>query len=466
MTRLSTIDGGFLLTETHNSPKHVGALIIFQLPKGKGPAWLRSQLAAMKKWPPGFPFNQKLKKTPGPFYELEKDAQLELDYHVRHTVLPRPGGDKELRDVVARMHANLLDRDRPLWEFHLIEGLAGRRFAFYIKVHHALADGITFGRWIDECTSASPRGRSVRPIWACGGLPEQPARDDVDYTDLVFDGVKVIGGGVRTALGVAAIAGRMLKRRFLDSDEHVALPLSAPRTSLNVTTGAARTLAFASYPLEQLRAIGKARGGTINDVVMTMCDMALSHYLEVHGDVPRGSLVAYMPVNVRTEEEDGDGNLVTLLQVKLASIHRDPLSSLDEVSESIASARQVFSGATRSAVQYYSLLVALMSLFEEVLKLGRLMPPVNNLVISNVPGSRVRRYIKGAEAVGLYPVSTLPPMTALNVTCCSYAGTIYFGLIAGRTAVPDLPLLADYLNQAFGQLAEATGVAEPQRKAG
>ena len=114
MTRLSTIDGGFLLTETHNSPKHVGALIIFQLPKGKGPAWLRAQLDAMKKWPPGFPFNQKLKKTAGPFYELQPDAQLELDYHVRHTVLPRPGGDKELRDVVARMHANLLDRDRPL----------------------------------------------------------------------------------------------------------------------------------------------------------------------------------------------------------------------------------------------------------------------------------------------------------------------------------------------------------------
>jgi len=269
---------------------------------------------------------------------------------------------------------------------------------------------------------------------------------------------------VRTALGVAAIAGRMLQRRFLDQDEHVALPLSAPRTSLNVSTGAARTLAFVKYPLDQLRAIGKARGGTINDVVMTMCDIALSHYLEQHGDVPRGSLVAYMPVNVRTEEESGDGNLVSLLQVKLASNHRDPLSSLDEVRESIAAAREVFSGATRSAVQYYSLLVALFSLFEDLTQLGRLIPPVNNLVISNVPGSRVRRYINGAEAVGMYPVSTLPPMTALNVTCCSFAGTLYFGLIAGRTAVPDLPLLIDYLDQAFERLAEATGMSDQRRK--
>jgi diacylglycerol O-acyltransferase len=464
MTRLSTIDGGFLLTETPHSPKHVAALIIFQLPKGKGPVWLRNLLEEMKQIPPGYPFNQRVRKRAGLFYELEFDEHLELDYHVRHTVLPRPGGDKELRDAVARMHANLLDSDRPLWEFYLIEGLARRRFAFYIKIHHALADGITFGRWIENCTATTPRARGVRPIWACGGEPVESVQDDISYTQMIFDGAKVLGGGVRTALGVAAIVGRMLQRRFLDHDDHVALPLSAPRTSLNVSTGAARTLAFVKYPLDQLRAIGKARGGTINDVVMTMCDMALSHYLEQHGDVPRGSLVAYMPVNVRTEEEGGDGNLVTLLQVKLASNHRDPLSSLDEVRESIASAREVFSGATRPAVQYYSLLVALFSLFEELTQLGRLIPPVNNLVISNVPGSRVRRYISGAEAVGMYPVSTLPPMTALNVTCCSFAGTIYFGLIAGRTAVPDLPLLTDYLDQAFEQLAAATGVSDQRRK--
>jgi diacylglycerol O-acyltransferase / wax synthase len=464
MTRLSTIDGGFLLTETPHSPKHVGALMIFQLPKGKGSAWLRSLLNEMKQVPPGFPFDQRLKSTASPFFELEPDEQLELDYHVRHTVLPRPGGDRELREAVARIHANLLDRDRPLWEFYLIEGLAGRRFALYVKIHHALADGITFGCWIDDCTSTSARDQRVRPIWArCTKADDTPALE-LSFGQLITDGIKTLGGGVSTAIGVAAITGKMLQRRIFDRDEHVALPLSAPHTSLNVTTGAARTLAFTSYALQDLRAIGKARGASINDVVMTMCDMALSHYLERHGDIPRGSLVAYMPVNIRTAEEGGEGNLVTLLQVKLASSHIDPLSSLDEVKESIASAREVFSGVSRSAVQYYSLLVALFSLFEEIFKLGRLLPPVNNLVISNVPGSKVKRYLKGAEAVGIYPVSTLPPMTALNVTCCSFAGILYFGLIAGRTAVPDLPLLTHYLDQAFEQLAAATGVSHQHRK--
>lgn len=467
MTRLSTIDGGFLLTESHHSPKHVGALMIFQLPKGKGPAWLRALLNEMKQWPPGYPFNQRLTRQAGLLYEMDVDQRLELDYHVRHTVLPRPGTDEQLNEVVARMHANLLDRDRPLWEFHLIEGLTGCRFALYVKIHHCIADGITFGRWIDDSTTTSPQDRRLRPIWA---RPAEPKTDRGRATSLVsalFDAADTLGGGVRTALGVSSIAAKMLRRRFFDHDEHVALPLSAPRTALNVATGAARTISFTAYPLERLRAIGKSRGATINDVVMTMCDMAVSHYFEAHGDQPRGSLVAYMPVNVRTEgqgEEAGDGNLVTLLQVKLASTHRDPLSSLDEVKKSIQSARELFSGASRPAVQYYSMLVALFSQFEETLKLGRLLPPVNNLVISNVPGSRVKRYLKGAEAVGLHPVSTLPPMTALNVTCCSYAGTLYFGLIAGRTAVPDLPLLTHYLDEACAQLAAAAQDSEPLRK--
>ena len=461
MTRLSTVDGGFLLTESRHSPKHIGVLIVFQLPRGKGPAWLRDLLEEMKQSPPGHPFNQRLVRQNGLLYETDVDENFEADYHVRHTVLPRPGTEAQLNELIARMHANLLDRDRPLWEFHLIEGLQGRRFAFYIKIHHAMADGITFGHWIDDSTTTTPGDRRVRPIWARPAGPEAAAQRG-SWVHRLFDAVDTVGGGLRTALGVSAITARMVQRRFLDRDTHVALPLSAPRTSLNVETGSARKVSFTAYPLEQLRAIGKARGASINDVVMTLCDMAISRYFEMHGDRPRGSLVAYMPVNVRAEG-DGDGNLVTLLQVKLAFSHRDPLSSLEEVRTSIQSARELFSGATRPAVQYYSMLVALFAQLEESLKLGRFLPPVDNFVISNVPGSRVKRYLKGAEVVGMYPVSTLAPLTALNVTCCSFAGTMYFGLIAGRTAVPGLPRLTQYLDDAFQQLGEAAGVLPAER---
>ncbi|MBT8064483.1 MAG: wax ester/triacylglycerol synthase family O-acyltransferase [Gammaproteobacteria bacterium] len=459
MALLSTIDSGFLVTESHHSPKHIGSLMVYRLPKGKGPAWLRKMLDDMRQHPPSYPLDQRIKRQVGLLFDMETDDRFEIDYHVRHTVLPRPGNDRQLNDVLARMHANLLDRDRPLWEFHLIEGLSDRRFALYFKVHHAMADGITFGRWIDRSTVTDPKDLSLRPIWAVTEEPEDAEQPDLSYAQIIQDGVKALGGGIRTAIDVSLITAKMVQRRFFDKDDHVALPLSAPRTPINVHTGAARAVSFTAYRLEALRAIGKSQGGTINDVVMTMCDMAVSRYFDEHGTRLKGPLVAYMPVSIRTAESDGRGNLVTLLQVKLASRHEDPLDSLAEVRESIDSAREVFSGASSTAEQYYSLMVALLSLFEELLNLDRLLPPVNNMVISNVPGSRVQRYLRGAESIGVYPVSTLPPLTALNVTACSFAGTMYFGLIAGRTAIPDLDTLTEYLDDAFFALAEATGVS-------
>ncbi len=459
MTRLSFIDGGFLLTESHHSPKHVAALLIFKLPKNKGSAWLRAMLDDLKKWPSGFPFNQRLKNPTGPLFELETDEHLEIDYHVRHTVLPKPGNDKQLLDVVARMHANLLDRDRPLWEFHLIEGLSDRRFAFYIKIHHALADGITIGRWMEDSGTTSPDDLTARPIWAREEDPFEHDDAGINYVQMMFDGIKLLGGGVKTALHVSMLTAKILQRRLLEGDSRVALLFSAPKTPINVTPGAARKISIASYPLPAIKAIGKAQGASINDVIMTLCDIAVSRYFDLHEDTPDGPLVAYMPINIRTSEDEGDGNLVTLLQVKLASDHDDPLASLQEVRASIISAREVYSGAPRDAVQYYALMVALISLAEEMLKLHTVLRPVDNLVISNVPGSREKMYFKGAEEIGLYPISTLPPMTALNVTVCSYHGTMYFGLIAGRTAVPDLDVLTSYLDDAFHELAEATGVA-------
>ncbi|MBT8052275.1 MAG: wax ester/triacylglycerol synthase family O-acyltransferase [Xanthomonadales bacterium] len=462
MTRLSLIDGGFLLTESHHSPKHVAALLVFRLPNGKGKAWLRSMLDEMKQWPPCFPFNQKLKDNPGPLYELEPDRHLEIDYHVRHTVLPSPGSDSQMLDVVARMHANLLDRDRPLWEFHLIEGLSDRRFAFYIKIHHALADGITIGRWLGDCGATSADQLDTPPIWAHEENSGDREESGISYREMLFNGVKLLGGGVKTALGVATLSAKILQRRFLDGDSSIALPFSAPKTTINVTPGAARKISIASFPLASVKAIGKTLGGSINDVLMTMCDVAISRYFDSHEDTPDGPLVAYMPVNIRTSEDEGDGNLVTLLQVKLASNHADPIDSFHEVRESIISAREVYSGVPRDAVQYYALMVALVSLAEEMLGLHRLFRPVENLVISNVPGPREKYFFRGAEEIGLYPVSTLPPMTALNVTVCSYHGTLFFGLIAGRTAVPDLDILTTYLEDAFHDLADATGVSVDQ----
>jgi len=454
MHRLSTIDSGFLITETRNSPKHVGGVQVLQLPRGKGSAWLRKLVDDLKAVPPGFPFNQRLRDANPLTPALITDDRFEIDYHVRHSVLPAPGSEQQLVQMVARLHANLLDRERPLWEFHLIEGLRGRRFVFYTKVHHAIADGVTFARWFAESGSRSPADLHSAPLWAHHEPPVQRSEGN-SLVGRLIDGVRSTGSGVRTALDISALGARLLQKRWLERDQHIVLPLGAERTPFNVETGSARNFSICHFPLDEFKAIARSQQATINDLLMTLCDWAVHRYLAEHDAATDEPLIALMPVNLRDATSD-QGNLISLLQVKLASSHEDPLAALREVREASRSTRQIYGDTPRESVQLYSLLVNLLPLGEELLHLGKLLPPIVNLVISNVPGPRQTLYFRGAEVTEVYPVNTLPPSVALSITVCSYGGTLYFGLIAGRSAIPDLQRLTRHLNEAYRQFSELT----------
>jgi diacylglycerol O-acyltransferase len=452
MSRVSLIDTGFLLTETQHSPKHVACLQVFSLPKGKGSAWLRRLLDDLKQAEPGFPFSHRL--APGLTLppKLVADSELEMDYHVRHTVLPSPGTDAQLWEAISRLHANLLDRERPLWEFHLVEGLAGRRFAFYTKLHHVLADGMTMNRWFTEAGSTSADDADTPPIWHGDRRPERPAGGEPSYTRLMLEGIRLLGGGVKTAIDLAALNTRLLQRRFLRKDRDILLPLSAPRTRLNVVPGAARSLCATAFPLETIHAIAQAQEVSINDVLLTVCDLAVHRYFADKHEPLEEPLVVYMPVNLRGSAEGEGGNLISLIQVRLAADHSDPVDVMHRIRASSRSAREVFAGYGTPAIQLYSLSVAMIAQLEESLKLGSFLPPVNNLVVSNVPGPPRTMYFRGAVCEAAYPISALAPMTALNVTANSYGGTLHIGLVSGRTAIPDLQELARHMNEAVDEL--------------
>jgi diacylglycerol O-acyltransferase len=458
MHRLSALDAGFLLTESHHSPKHVGGLQIMRLPDGRGPGWLRGLLGEMKKAAPGFPFAHRLKDGNILRPALVPDPAFDIDYHVRHTVLPKPGSKAQLAELVARVHANLLDRERPLWEFHLIEGLSDRRFAFYTKIHHALCDGLTFTRWFVESGSTSPDDLSSSPIWQ-RHEPPPGADSDSGLIDLLMESLRLLGGGVITAAQLSLLGARLVQMNVFEGNANAVLPLAAPRTRMNVPTGAARSFSLASYPLDQFRATAHAQGSSINDLVMTLCDLALNRYLLEKGDEPDEPLVAYMPVNLRKDGQEEEGNPISLLQVKLASDHRNPLEALEQVRESSRSARRIYGSVTRPAVQMYSLGVALLPLAEELLGLDQRLPPAINLVISNVPGPRQQMYFRGAPVEEVYPVNTLPPAVSLSMTVCSYADRMFFGLIAGRTAVPDLARLSELMDEVYSEFLSLTGAS-------
>lgn len=454
MHKLSALDSGFLLTESHHSPKHVAGLQVLSLPRGKGSGWLRKMLDDLKKLPPGFPFNQKLKDDSLLSPALVPDENLDMDYHVRHTVLPGPGSDEQLTEMVSRLHANLLDRERPLWEFHLIEGLAGRRFALYTKIHHCIVDGMTFARWFAESGSSDSAELDSPPIWLRDESPAD-APDDTSLAGLIVDGVKMLGGGIKTAVDLSLLSARLVQKSVFERNRNAVLPLSASKTPLNVPTGAARNFSISQFPLLKFKAVANSLDASINDLVLTLCDLAVVRYLEEHDEKPDAPLVTYMPVNLRKDEGD-EGNLISLLQVKLASDHDDPQVTLEQIREASKSTREIYGTVSRPAIQMYSLLVALLPLGEELLRLDQVLPPAINLVISNVPAAQQAMYFRGAKVVEVYPVNTLPPAVALSMTVCSYAGTLYFGLIGGRTALPDIQNLNRHLNEAFREFVDLT----------
>jgi len=273
-----------------------------------------------------------------------------------------------------------------------------------------------------------------------------------------MDGVKMLGGGVKTAASLSALSARLIQKSVFEKNRHAVLPLAAPRTRLNVPTGAARNFSTCQYPLKDFHAVARSQNASINDLVMTLCDLAVNRYFKEKGEEPDEPLVVYMPVNLRNDEAD-EGNLISLLQVKLASDHEHPPTTLKQIKASSSSTREIYGSVSRPAIQLYTLIVAILPLGEEILKLDKWLPPAINLVISNVPGTSETMYFRGAEVSEVYPVNTLPPAVALSMTVCSYAGTLYFGLIGGRSAIPDLKKLVDYLDEAYGEFRALTGLS-------
>lgn len=449
MITLSPVDALFLGVESRELPAHVAGVQIYELPEGEGSPWLQQMLATLRSRPAGPPFNLRLRQPMFGLPQLVEDEDFDIDYHLRHIVLPAPGSDEQLAAEVARLQAGLLDRDRPLWEFHLIEGLSDRRFAFYIKIHHAICDGATFSQWITDATSAD-NSDSMRPIWERwhsrqGGTP-RPWLEALQMPMSVAQKTREL------SLGVSRYALNIARGRLLKHNKYVALPLSGPQTALSGPTTASRNLAFTQFPLAELKAMGRVVDGTINDVVLALCDAALLRYLSEQGQEPGKPLVAAVPVNLRKAGETNEGNFVSSLQVKLGYSGQTAFERLKTVHQSVRTARELCEDVPASATQVVSFSSALMAAFGSALRLEGIMPPPFNLIVSNVPGPREQRYFGAAKLTATYPVSGIAPMTALNVTVFSYNGTLHFGLTSARRMMPyigDLKLCFEEVYEEF-----------------
>jgi diacylglycerol O-acyltransferase len=382
------------------------------------------------------------------------DADFDLAYHVRRSALPRPGRILELLALCSRLHSTLLDRHRPLWEMHLVEGLQDGRYAIYFKVHHSLMDGVSALRLLDRTLSADADERGMPAPWAPQVRRSRAERDGQAGNNIVSDVQRLVG----EATGMVPALARTLVRAL--NEQTAAMSFSAPQTMLNVPITGARRFAAQSWPMERLKAVGEKAGATLNDVVLAMCSGALRAYLSDLDALPDSSLIAMVPVSLAGTgpvESDGGGNAVGAVMCRLGTEVADPGKRLATIHQSMDDGKQALRSMTPTQILAMSALgIAPLGILPALQLTGRVRPPFN-LVISNVPGPGEPKYWNGARLDGLYPLSIPLNGQALNITCTSYSSEIAFGLVGCRRSVPHLQRLLGHLDDELNALEKAVG---------
>ena len=404
-----------------------------------------------------------------------------LDFHVRHIGLPPPGDNRQLSEQVARIVARPLDRNRPLWELYVIEGLADGYVAQLTKIHHCAIDGVSGAEILATLLDLTPEPRKVDP-------PRRAWRPEPRPTDLemLLRGVWAVAGtprkGFRLArqairnlptlsrsLGFGELPGESLINRALRRRPAPMLSeasTAAPQSLFNSEITPHRRFAFGSLSLDEVKEIKKQRGVTVNDVVMALCAGALRRYLEERRELPADPLVAMVPVSIRTEEQQGSfGNQVSSMTASLHTHVADPIQRLDRIHESMRIAKEQHQALPATLLQDFAQFAppAVAARAARVIAraaVARWMDLPFNVVVSNIPGPQFPIYGIGSRLVAHYPISAINDGVGLNITVQSYDGNLDFGLIACRELLPDLWDLIDYLQDSLHELREAAKQAE------
>lgn len=458
MTRINALDMAFLLLENATRRMHMTAFMIFAKPKGQQSSFGPRLVSAYRKSQATKPFNRKLKwleKGVASWETVEPD----MDYHIRHIAIPGPGSMRQFYETVSFLNTSLLDRGHPLWECYVIDGIEHDRIAVMVKVHHALIDGEGGLRVMRNCLSVSRRSKKLGGPWMAFEQADKPHRARLSASQ-----AEKLQGMLRrlTRLpgDLVGIGNDMLDlgAQSLNLKPRMAsIPLTArPTLFNNPPRSAARAYANMELPLDEVRAVARATGTSINDVVMTLIDDALHHYLREHRAETDKPLVAFMPMSLRDESSGEGGNQVTAELIPMGEPKVGVLKRLRQVHAATQSAKEKGRGMQKATRQAYTLLLTGSLTMADTLPLfGRF--PSANLVISNMKGPSEQLYLAGAPMVAFHGLPILPPGTGLNVTFASVNKDICLAIGAAPEAVHEPFRLAQLIEQAFRKLQVGTG---------
>jgi WS/DGAT/MGAT family acyltransferase len=466
MTRLNPLDASWLYTESRETPMHVGALMPFKLPDGAPKDFMRDLMTELRRhrhFAP--PWNRKLASSflKNPLQQWVEDDAIDLEAHLRHIALPWPGGERELGELIGRLHSQPLDLSRPPWECTLIEGLEGGRFAFFIKMHHSLIDGVSGMKLLQRAlpTDAN-KSLNSPPFWAVGltaaGEPRKTARPKPErdtaaasFANAAQAAIDALRGQAGTVPQLLLAFGKMMHLTG-ERDDKLRMPFGAPGSVLNGRVRGKRRFATQTIALDRMKTLATAAGCTLNDLVLATCGGALRRFLDDGGDLPETPITVGIPVSVRPKDDENAGNAITFIIATLGTDIEDPLERLTAIRASVQAAKAHVGSLPREAMTQYTVALMAPAILGLLTGLSGRTRPVFNITISNVPGPEQPLYFRGAELLGAYPASIVTHGQALNITCQSYAGNMDFGFTGCHETLPHMQRIAVYTLDAFEEL--------------
>ena len=457
MRPLHPIDFIFLSLEKRQQPMHVGGLFLFQIPENAPASFIQNLVADIRnsKSIPIPPFNNKLN---GLFWD--EDEEFDLDHHFRHIALPQPGRILELLTYISQEHSSLIDRAKPLWTCHIIEGIEGNRFAMYFKIHHAMVDGIAGMRLVEKSLSQDPNAKSIVPPWCVEGPRAKRLKEpNVSRFKKIMNGVM---GQLESTPRVMYELSQTVMKDMGRNPDYVS-SFQAPSSILNQRVSSSRRFAAQSFEFDRLRHISKSLGVTINDIVLAICSGALREYLLSQDALPKKPLIAMVPASVR-DDDSSMSNRITMILANLGTHKEDPLERLAIVRRSVQNAKEKFKRMNSNQILNYSAFVysaAGLNIASGLLPKRQAF----NLVISNVPGPREPLYWNGARLDALYPASIILDGQALNITMTSYLDKLEVGLTACRNALPKMQNLLTHLEEGIQRFEAIVGIEGPKLQA-
>jgi WS/DGAT/MGAT family acyltransferase len=465
LKQLNGIDAAFLAAESARWPMHVASVTVFDPSKVEGgysvarlKDTLRSRLHRLP------PFRWRVVEPPlgvGRPHWIE-DPEFDLDYHVRRVALPSPGGREELAELATEIYRRRLDRRRPLWEWWVVEGLAGGLVACVWKIHHACIDGMAGASMQEVMFDADPEMAPSAPPPGYRWRPESVPSD----LRLLLESLPWFATTpLRIGRELFGLAGRV--RDVLRDPRGEGVPAAIPRTSFNHPVTQHRSFAFKSLSLADAKRVKNAFGVKLNDVVLAVCAGTLRRYLQARGELPDQTLVASVPINVRGDGPVQSGNQISSMLAELATDVADPVRRLRRIHGATQTSKVMHEALGARSIMALAdapppMLLSLALRFYARNELSRRHPPLSNVVISNVPGPPKPLFSLGAEVKGFYPMGICVDGIGLFIGLMSYCDQLDFGVLACREQVPDPWSIADGLELSLAELVSAAARAEAE----